>query len=137
MQNSAPPTTRRSQSLNPGIGYMNQCISFNSRPHGFFFSIHSNFLQSQFVSLNYSYPFPLHYSKSSIFLLALFFNSPELQLSSVLTGLLISVFSHAQITLNNSFASFLKICNSQTRQIHKNLPKGSHSQKVETQLNRF
>ena len=48
---------------------MNQYISSHSRPRKFFFSIHFDFLRSQFTSLDPSYSFPLLSVKpSSIFL---------------------------------------------------------------------
>ena len=40
-----------------GVGYMNQYISPNACLHKFFFSIHFDFLPSQFVSLGHTYLF--------------------------------------------------------------------------------
>ena len=66
--------------LEPRLGYMNQYINSNGQPHGFVFSIHSDFLTSQFVSLNVSYHFPLLSSKLFSVFLAVFFRAPAFYL---------------------------------------------------------
>ena len=54
------------------VDYMNQYISYNGCPHRFVFSIHYDFLLSQFLCLSHSYVLPLMYFKSSLVFLALF-----------------------------------------------------------------